>query len=418
MIDLINVDMEASVLGTILANNDIVYKVLDILTEDCFSEGLHKDIYTCIKKLLEEGEKVSAFRLYNRFSAIFKEENKSYLATLASLASPISFKSDIKHLADLGYRRNLKHLCNITLDKINTFDKGGIACAAELITDATKIITGTSSASSIGIVEAMDKLYKQMVSDKPIYMAKTGLRLLDEAMGGGIQKGRVYAFMAAPKCGKTMLATMISNNLNDADHKHVFVCAEMGSNEISQRMLGQKLDVPACAFMTKDKALVVKAGEAIGKLKHNVIFEDVPGVEFDHLKTLIELHVYKNKIEGFILDYYQLVSGCKKGETQAQHLENVANWVHRVCKQHNIWCILLVQTNDEQKVLGSRGLNRACDQGYLIERPLDEQGDPVGSGVALKLRFSRYTKTINLGSVSQPYLEIHKNGTHFEERCW
>lgn len=418
MIDLINADMEASVLGSILANNDVVYKVAGLLTEDCFSEGLHKDIFICIKKLLDEGEKVSAFRLYNKFSSVFKEENKSYLATLTSLASPVSFASDVKHLADLGQRRSLKNLCNVMLDKITTFDKGGIECAAELVTEATKIITGTNSNSSVGIVEAMDKLYKQMISEKPIYMAKTRLSLLDDAMGGGLQKGRVYAFMAAPKCGKTMIATTISNNLNDEGHKHAFICAEMGSSEIAQRMLGQRLNVPASAFMTKDKALGNRAIEVISKIKHNVIFEDVPGVEFDHLKTLIELHVHKNKIEGFILDYYQLVSGCKKNETQAQHLESVANWVHRVCKQHNIWCVLLVQTNDDQKVLGSRGLNRACDQGYLIERPLDEQGDPTGIGVSLKLRFSRYTKTINLGSTSQPYLEIHKNGTHFEERAW
>ncbi len=75
---------------------------------------------------------------------------------------------------------------------------------------------------------------------------------------------------------------------------------------------------------------------------------------------------------------------------------------------------MLVQTNDETKVLGSRGLNRACDQGYLIERPLDEQGDPIGTDAWLKLRFSRYTKTYRIGTKDKPYLELHKNGTHFE----
>ena len=74
-----------------------------------------------------------------------------------------------------------------------------------------------------------------------------------------------------------------------------------------------------------------------------------------------------------------------------------------------------MQTNDQQQVLGSRGLNRACDQGYLLERPLDEQGDPMNANAWLKLRFSRYTKACNLGSESSPCLRIHENGTHFEE---
>lgn len=145
------------------------------------------------------------------------------------------------------------------------------------------------------------------------------------------------------------------------------LCAQMGSHEIIQRMAGQRMRVATNEFMGRNPNVIKKLEDVVGHIKHNVIFEDVPGVEFEHLKSLIELHVHKNKIEGFILDYYQLVSGCEKNGTQAQHLENVANWIHRVCKKHNIWCVLLVQTNDNQQVLGSRGLNRACDQGYLLE---------------------------------------------------
>lgn len=410
-----NIDMEASVLGSILGNNELLYKVLDILNPECFQEGLHRDIYICIKQLLDLGEPISPFRVYNKFADRLGEDNKGYISTLPSLAKPLSLRSDIKHLSDLADRRSINSLCNVAIEQINNFDKSGMERAGELITEVTKIITGMSSNTSVGILEGMNNLLVQMKADKPVYMAKTGISVLDDAMAGGMQKGRVYAFMAAAKCGKTMLATMISNNLNDNGHKHVFVCAEMGSHEIIQRMAGQRMRVATNEFMGRNPNVIKKLEDVVGHIKHNVIFEDVPGVEFEHLKSLIELHVHKNKIEGFILDYYQLVSGCEKNGTQAQHLENVANWIHRVCKKHNIWCVLLVQTNDNQQVLGSRGLNRACDQGYLLERPLDEQGDPMNASAWLKLRFSRYTRAYNLGTESNPCLRIHENGTHFEE---
>lgn len=413
--ELVNIDMESSVLGSILANNEILYKVLDILRPDCFQEGLNRDIYICIKELLDFGEPISPFRVYNKFAERLGEANKGYLATLPSLARPISLRSDVLHLSDLANRRCISNLCNVVLDRIKEFDKSGLEKAGELVSEATKIITGMNSESSVNILDGMNNLLQQMKADKPQYAAKTGIEVLDDAMAGGMQKGRVYAFMAAAKCGKTMLATMISNNLNDNGHKHVFICAEMGSHEIIQRMAGQRIGVPTSEFMYHKPDVIKKLENVLMYIKHNVIFEDVPGVEFEHLKSLIELHMHKNKIEGFILDYYQLVSGCEKNETQAQHLENVANWIHRVCKKHNIWCVLLVQTNDNQQVLGSRGLNRACDQGYLLERPLDEQGDPMNASAWLKLRFSRYTRAYNLGTETNPCLRIHKNGTHFEE---
>lgn len=63
-----NINMEASVLGSILGNNELLYKVLDILNPECFQEGLHRDIYICIKQLLDLGEPISPFRVYNKFA--------------------------------------------------------------------------------------------------------------------------------------------------------------------------------------------------------------------------------------------------------------------------------------------------------------------------------------------------------------
>lgn len=416
MENLSNSKMEAAVLGTILSNNDLLYKVLDALTENCFSEPVHRDIFVCMKKLMDEGEQISPLRLYNKYATILSDDNKHYIASLTSLHNPVTLKTNVKHLADLAHRRSVHTLCQESMDNVTSFDKTGMEHVGEILTKATSIITSSNSDSAIGMQSAVDIILRDMKAEKPSYMAKTGLKLVDKAMAGGMQKGRVYAFMAAAKCGKTMIATMISNSLNDSGHKHVFICAEMGSGEITQRMLGQRLGVPTSVFLSKDKTVIDKIVTELETLKNNVIFEDAPGIELEHLKSLMELHVHKNKIEGFILDYYQLVSGCEKNGTQAQHLENVANWIHRVCKRHQIWCLLLVQTNDEQKVLGSRGLNRACDQGYLIERPLDEQGDPKDTTACLKLRFSRYTRTFNLGTPDYPYLKIHPNGTHFEEQ--
>ncbi len=245
---LYNEEMEASILGTLLYNNDYFYKATDILDENCFAEGANRNIYRCIKQLLDEGEKVSPYRLHNKFA----ELDKNYIATLPGRSKPITFRSDIKHLKDLGHRREFQRLCVAALTEINFFEKTGMDMMAELVTQTTNVMTSANSGTSVQIIEAMTSIYDEMASAKPTYAAKTGIPQLDYAMNGGLQKGRVYAFMAAPKVGKTMIGTTISGHLNQSGHKHLFVCAEMGSVEISQRILGHKLDVPSMSFNDKD----------------------------------------------------------------------------------------------------------------------------------------------------------------------
>ena len=415
-----NKQLEVSILGCLINNGDLYYKAADILSEDCFTTHVHQQLFGCLKEMQLEQGSVSKIQLLHKFEGVVDiagdELKQNFLEMASSHASVVvlNFRSHVKTLVDLKQKRQIAGLLQ---DKLNSIqEKDALEIATEVLNPTTKIITDSPQENSIAIKSAFENIYNNVSSPEPSYKAKTGINLLDVAMGGGMQKGRVYAFLAPAKCGKTMMATTISNNLCNNGNKHLFVCAEMGTNEITERMLGQRINLPTSVFRDrKDEELKRLIAEQVTQVENNIIFENEPGIDFDRLKVVIERHVHKNKIEGFVLDYYQLVSGQQKHESQAQHLENVANWIHRVSKKHNIWCLLLVQANDEGKVLASRGLDRACDQKFMIQRPLDEQGDPVGAVMWLKMKLSRYTKLCNLGSQTQPTLQIHQNGTHIVE---
>lgn len=419
-----NIRAEQALLGTVLSHNEAIYRIIRMVCIEDFFEPVHQRIYGAILELVGEGRIASPVTLKNYFDrdeALDDIGGAEYLARLAGFSVPPSNLADYARLiVDLHQRRALDALCEDTLLQLHSQNtSSAVDVASNMLSAATKIITTSANDNSKKIKDAFEEIYETLKSPEPAYRASTGLKVVDAGMGGGMQKGRVYAFLAPAKCGKTMMATTISNNLCDGGHKHLFVCAEMGSREITERMLGQRLRVPTKAFRERNNIeLITAVANQIGgknAVLPNVIFEDEPGIELERLKIVIEKHIHKNKIEGFILDYYQLVTGQERHQSQAQHLENVANWIHRVCKKRNIWCLLLVQANDEGKVLGSRGLDRACDQKYMIERPLDEQNDPVGSMMWLKMKLSRYTLLLYLGKESAPTLRINNNGTHLEE---
>lgn len=409
--NLYNIEMEASVLGTFLGNEDILLRLIDQVTPESFFEPLNQDIFRYMQELVESGDKISPYRLYNKYQAELGEENKHYISSLMGRARPVAIKDNVTFLNELHHKRRLQQICTTAIEHVND-DKETNAIAGNLVDDVMQIITGTDRQDKT-MMTTLEEIYEQVSSATPAYKAKTGLRVVDIGTGGGLQKGRVYCFMAAAKQGKTMIAATISNNLNDNGHKHLYVCAEMGAMELVQRMLGQRMGIAADSFAMPSSELKNAVGAKIPQIKNNVFFEDEPAIDFETLKRVIIKYVFKHKIEGFILDYFQLVSGQQRHETQAQHYENIANWVHQICKKYNIWCILLAQTNDDGQVLGSRGINRACDQGYLLERPVDSNNDPKGNHAWLKMRFSRYTKIHNLGNAKDPSLLLHENGTHF-----
>lgn len=420
MDDLENARLEAAVLGALVANGDLIHKVSDLLRPEVFNEPLHSKLYGCITKLHQETGQVSGYQLLHKFTDVFDgtpeqaKQNYVDIVVKAGSLAGIKIRNLAKTLVELHQKRQLSKLFADLSVKITLGEGDATEIAALALSGAEKIIAEGGRDNSVTINKAFERIYDQIGSPEPAYKAKTGITVVDIGTDKGLELGRVYGFIAPAKCGKTMLATTMSNNLCDAGHKHLFVCAEMGSAEISARMLGQRLDRPIKDFRDKkDDELREQVAEQVARVKQNIIFEDEPGIEFSRLRAVVEKHIHRSKIEGFILDYYQLVSGQEHNKSKADHLESVANWIHYVCKKNNIWCILLIQTNDEGKVLNSRGLDRACDQKYMIKRPLDENGDPKGSKAWLVMQLTRYTRREPLGTELNPSLEIHHNGTHF-----
>lgn len=405
-----NNDIEHNILGSVIANNDLFYRLCVMIKPIHFANQQNAEVWIAVEALMQSEGKVTHGNLYGKYIALFGDQAKEYSSMLLRNSFGITALSNAKTLVDLYNRRILLEIYQQGIERLADGDiaKSGEDLASETANKIEQLLASSSKDSSSNLQENMNKIYEDLRDGFARSRVSTGLINLDRGMAGGLERGRLYAFSAVSKAGKTLLASTIANHLNDTDVKHLFVCAEMDSMEITSRMLGAKTSKLAGNHMSRVQ-------EAVASTKRNMIFEDEPGIEFDRLKNLVERHVLKNKIQGFILDYYQLVSGCPKGSNQSQHLEEVANWIHRVCKRHNIWSIILVQSNDEGRTFGSRGLERACDQLYMLERQLDDQGHPIGRGAWLVMAKSRYTKRENLGSKSSPSLAISENGTHFED---
>lgn len=403
-----NMEAEQSILGTLLLNNEAMHHIGSELRPEHFYAGQHQRIYEEILRLIGDGSIANPITI--KASAGRLGIDVAYLVDLCKASSSvINVHSYSKELIELALRRSL---INAALEVVNQADELSSGDMTTVLANAVDRTTREAFGSrlhdsrtvSINVVEGM----KTIVRRTP-----TGLRRLDRALGGGLMRGQAYGFAARRGEGKTMLGGTISHNLNHGGVKHMLIPIEMGEEEIQKRSLARSMNVPSSVFDDDS----YNAENFCSDLGHhaihdpgNVIYHDNAFLTFDALKRIVATGVAKHKIEGFILDYWQLVGGKPPKETKASHLENVAQWIAAACKEYDIWAILLAQLNRDGNIRDSDGLEMASSNIFYLHRP-----DPTLPGAWLEAKKARHSKFGHIGSAENPGMQIHENGSHFEE---
>jgi replicative DNA helicase len=239
----------------------------------------------------------------------------------------------------------------------------------------------------------------------------TGFSRIDKALNGGIRKRKMYIIGGASGDGKTLLAVAVSNSVRKRGARHLFICAEMGAEETHARNLAIDTGVNAEAFdnpYKREADFFDRVTRPTINASH-VFYYDDPFLTFDALKQAVSTSVARDNIEGFFLDYGQLVGGFNQRGNKSDFFGEVAQWIAAACKKWNIWAIVTVQMNREGEVLGSGGFKRACDDMFIIQRP-----DKTQPYAWLKRDKARGTRFMDVGGENDRSLMITENGYFVE----
>ena len=121
-----NIEAEQTILGSILANNEIFDEITDQLDENYFFDPIHQKIYKIISNLISKGLLANPVTIKNFFNS--KEElieigGIDYLIKLTKVSTT---KNQIKYysqlLSDLYIRRQLINISEETLEESKNKD--------------------------------------------------------------------------------------------------------------------------------------------------------------------------------------------------------------------------------------------------------------------------------------------------------
>jgi replicative DNA helicase len=304
---------------------------------------------------------------------------------------------------DLATRRHLVELA----ERLKERAEGADGTADELVSDVVGELSGMATAVPTGISK---RALVQRIEDglkKPVTIHSTGLPTLDAEIGGGLISGKLYGFAARKKVGKTILLGTISHNLNAQKIRHGFLSMEMSAEEIEQRNIAREMRFNSIRFLTRDDPkLSSRVGDYALKVPDCTLFEHKPGVTFDEIRRILARSLQRN-IAGWIIDYWQLVGGKAKSDTEEMHLRNVAQFFADFARKENKFIVTAAQVNQEGNTRGGEGLKLACDMYFTLHREKDQ------AGAWLEMEESRFTTYGNVGDEVEYGLWLHKRGPHF-----
>jgi len=404
------IEQEQYLLGIVLSYPEAI-KHLGELKSSHMSDPLHEQILNGIYDQIAAAQSVSPVTIAARIG----KEHSKYIAQITGYANSKGV-ADISYLAgmivDAYHERRLTELCNEAIKRAS--NGGRIQDLLPVMRQATdESLDAVGSRKQHTAHHVSMAILEDLKSDKRPY--STGLPKLDEAMGGGMYGGKAYGIAARKKVGKTIMMGTISHNLNLAGVRHLFICGEMGEKEIHQRVLCRELDLFPSAFRSgyaQKPHVMEKIQDYALTMPANTIYLDAPAISFETLKQQVTLAHMKYGIKGFILDYWQLVSGKGK-DSEAYFLGEVAQWIAEIGRKLDIFSLTAAQINQEGNTRGGEGMRLAFDQVYHLQ-PL-ENGDVSQPHRWLEMMDTRYTGWMNVGSKDYAGYMLEEKGPYFSE---
>ena len=358
-----NIEAEQTILGSILANNEIFDEITDQLDESYFFDPIHQKIYKIIANLISKGLLANPVTIKNFFNS--KEElieigGIDYLVKLTKVSTT---KNQIKYysqlLSDLYIRRQLINISEETLEESKNKDLE-ISGTNILENTERKLFEiaerGEFQRSFVtfkdALKETIDMATAAYKNDQGIVGVPSGLTDLDDRLGG-LHKQDLVIIAGRPSMGKTALATNIAFNAslnikkNNLKTSVAFFSLEMSSEQLSTRILSEQSriksnDIRRGKINQDDFERFIEASKNLETLPLHI--DDTPSITISALSNRARRLKRKEGLDLVVIDYIQLMkSSGYRNEGRVLEIAEITQGLKALAKELDVPVLALSQ---------------------------------------------------------------------------
>ena len=412
-----DIEIEKSLLGSILIDPESFVKIADKINEDDFFEVNHQKIYQAINYLYEKHQAIDTLTLANVLKnnkSLDLVGGPSYLADLTNYVPSAAHIDEYASIvAQKAFRRRLIKVS----DEISEISNNETQELNDLIEEAeSKIFNISQNQINQNLVsletilaESFDRLDELHKDKNKIRGVPTGYKDLDNKLAG-FQKSDLIILAARPSMGKTALALNLANNIAKKNKKPVLVFSlEMSKEQLVDRILAMESGVNAWALRTGNLTDddFEKIGNAMGVLSETPIFiDDSPGITISELRTKARREAHRNDLSLIIVDYLQLMSGGHRFSSdgnRVQEISEISRSLKIIARELNVPILALSQLSRSVE-------NRSPQIPQLAD--LRESGsiEQDADVVAFIYREDYYNPETNRKNITDILIRKHRNG--------
>ncbi len=342
-------EAEVSVLGSILIDNRVLPKVLEIVSSEDFYNLKNRKLFEIFEKMFRENVPVDAVTVHDRLQqeGIFEEIGKEYLLTVIesvpSTDNALHYAGIVK---ERSFYRQLISVCDSVSDGCYNCQKDVGDKAVEQIYDViTKHHKNDAKPFKKLIYESYNELSEMVNQKKQFTGLSTGYHELDERLSG-LQNSDLILIAARPAMGKTSFALNIATNVAFYEKKPVLIFSlEMSEEQLAKRIISYEAAIDSRSIRNAN----ITEGEfgrfldSMDNIAAAPIFVDdnasvsVTGI-FSHAKRM----KLEYDISLIVIDYLQLMNG-RKTENRQVEIAEISRSLKILAKELNIPVIAVSQ---------------------------------------------------------------------------
>lgn len=220
----------------------------------------------------------------------------------------------------------------------------------------------------------------------------TGIGTLDK-FTGGLQLGDLTIIAAETSQGKTTWTLNIAAH-NAAIGNYVGIFSlEMSLRQLTARLLAIDTNIPSKDLLTGNVDLQYLNKKIDRILNNKILLDNTRNSALENIISKIRYFVAAYKCKLFFIDYLQLISFYKKGNSTEQNLADICRTLKNLAKENDISIVLLCQLNRDtggnktptlSRLRGSGQIEEAADNVIFIVRPIPNgYGDPEQAEIIL-----------------------------------
>jgi replicative DNA helicase len=349
-----SVEMEQSVLGALLLNNDAIDMVGGLRAEH-FYRYEHRVLFETIQKMIVGGRTADVVTVYEFLQTAGHLDRTGGLPYLNSLVNNTPGSANVARYAQIVIDRATLRGILSAVDEIGSmaYNRNGMEVSEIVALAQSKFEPLAESRSSepkfIGayltpVVEEIDAQHQ----GAPLTAIPLGFRDLDFKLDGGVNDGDLVIIAGRPSMGKTAFAMAVAMYVAACGGTVLVFSMEMPGKQLTQRGISLKGGIPmprvknGAKMTDEDWPRLTNAVADLAELP--LLLDESAGLTLAEITSRARAVKRKYGLKLVVVDYLQLMTGGE-GDGRTQQVGSYSRGLKSLAKNLGVPVIALAQLN-------------------------------------------------------------------------